>query len=147
MDRKKFLQTCGLACIGSVSIASIFQSCSVVKMTTGTIEGNNLIVKLSDFETKAGPETHYKKYVVVNNDMLKFPICVFRHNSQTYTAIWLQCTHQGAELQVFGDKLQCPAHGSEFDNEGKVTGGPADKNLRAFPSTIQGEILIISLSK
>ncbi len=147
MDRKKFIQTCGLACIGSVSIASVFQSCGVIKTSTGTIDGDNLIVKLTDFETKAGNETHYKKYIVVSNDTMKFPICVYRHDYQTYTAIWLQCTHQGAELQVFGDKLQCPAHGSEFDNEGTVTGGPADKNLRIFPSVIQDVNLIISLRK
>ena len=30
----------------------------------------------------------------------------------------MKCTHQGAELQASGDVLQCPAHGSEFNNQG-----------------------------
>lgn len=37
-----------------------------------------------------------------------------------YHALWTGCTHQGTELQVFGDRLQCPAHGSEFANTGAV---------------------------
>ena len=48
----------------------------------------------------------------------------------------MQCTHQGAELQASGDMLQCPAHGSEFNNKGTVTNGPADTDLRTFPVTV-----------
>ncbi|MGL5946635.1 MAG: ubiquinol-cytochrome c reductase iron-sulfur subunit, partial [Sediminibacterium sp.] len=95
--------------------------------------------------TKAGNEKHYKKYVVVQNDILQYPICVYRINENEYTALWMQCTHQGAELQVFGDKLQCPAHGSEFTNSGTVQGGPADRKLRTFPVTIEANKLKISL--
>ena len=104
-----------------------------------------LAIKSGDFETKAGSEKHYKKYIVVNNDKLKFPICVYRLDAQNYSALWLQCSHQGAELQVFGDKLQCPAHGSEFNNKGSVTGGPANANLRRFPVTVENNQLKISL--
>ncbi|MBK9939147.1 MAG: Rieske (2Fe-2S) protein [Chitinophagaceae bacterium] len=111
----------------------------------GKIAGDDLIVPLSDFGTKAGNEKHYKKYVVVQNDVLQYPICVYRFNANEYTALWMQCTHQGAELQVFGDKLQCPAHGSEFTNKGAVQGRPADTTLRTFPITIEANQLKISL--
>ena len=57
----------------------------------------------------------------------------------------MQCTHQGAELQVFGDKLQCPAHGSEFTNKGIVQSGPAETKLRSFPVIIEANQLKISL--
>ena len=46
-----------------------------------------------------------------------------------------------------GDYLQCPAHGSEYDNRGKVTNGPADKDLRTFPVTIDNNQLFIDLRK
>jgi Rieske Fe-S protein len=55
------------------------------------------------------------------------------------------CTHQGAELQVFGDKLQCPAHGSEFSNRGVLENGPANRDLRKFPIVIENNTLKISL--
>ena len=86
-----------------------------------------------------------KKYIVVNNDILQYPICVYRFSEKEYSALWMRCTHQGTELQVFGDKLQCPAHGSEFNNMGAVQNGPADAMLRTFPITIEKNQLKISL--
>ena len=134
-----------MACLGGSAVALLLQGCGISKTVTGTISGSDLLVAESIFETRAGNETYYKRYIIVNHEKLKFPICIYRLNAQHYTALWLQCTHQGAELQVFGDKLQCPAHGSEFDSTGTVTGGPADKNLRSFPVTIINNQLNISL--
>jgi len=57
----------------------------------------------------------------------------------------MRCTHQGAELQVFGDKFQCPAHGSEFNSNGGIQNGPADMKLRTFAITIENNQLKISL--
>ena len=134
-----------MACTGGGALAVLLQGCSTSKTLTGTINDSDLVVSLADFETKAGNETHYKKYIIVNNDKLKFPICVYRFDAQTYSALWLRCTHQGAELQVFGDKLQCPAHGSEFNSKGGVQNGPADMKLRTFPVKIENNQLKISL--
>ncbi len=145
MDRKDFIKTCGLACVSGAAMTIFLESCGISKTLTGTINDSDLFVALSDFETKAGSEIHYKKYVIVNNDILKFPICVYRHDVKNYTALWMQCTHQGAELQVYGDKLQCPAHGSEFNNKGEVTNSPASQNLRTFPVTVLNNQLQISL--
>jgi Rieske Fe-S protein len=64
-----------------------------------------------------------------------------------YTAVWMRCSHQGAELQASGDQLQCSAHGSEFSNKGKVTNGPADTDLRTFPVTVSNNELFIDLRK
>ena len=139
------MKNCGLACIGGSAMGALLQSCALSKTLSGNISNSDLLVPLADFETKAGNEIHYKKYLVVNNDQLKFPICIYRLDTQNFSALWLQCSHQGAELQVFGDKLQCPAHGSEFNNKGTVTGGPADRSLRSFPVTIDNKQLKISL--
>lgn len=145
MDRKDFIKSCGFACMGGTAITTLLQGCTSTKIMGGKIAGDDLIVPLSDFETKAGNEKHYKKYVIVQNDLLQYPICVYRINEREYTALWMQCTHQGAELQVFGDKLQCPAHGSEFTNKGAVQGGPAETKLRTFPVTVEANQLKISL--
>ncbi|MFV8347346.1 ubiquinol-cytochrome c reductase iron-sulfur subunit [Flavobacterium sp. ZB4P13] len=76
---------------------------------------------------------------------IKYPICVYRFDANNYSALLMQCTHQGTELQVFGDKLQCSAHGSEFSSKGNVENGPADRNLRNFPIKIDNNTLKISL--
>lgn len=145
MDRKNFIKNCGLTCLGGAVMSAVLQACSSTKILIGKITKNDLIISLSAFETLAGTEKHYKKYVVVHNDMLQFPICVYRHNENEYSALWMRCTHQGAELQVFGDKLRCPAHGSEFGSNGKAQNGPADNNLRTFAIVIQQNQLKISL--
>jgi Rieske Fe-S protein len=145
MNRKNFIKTCGLSCLGGAALSSLLQSCGVTKTLSGNIKDSDLIVALTDFETKAGNDIHYKKYIVVNNEQLQYPICVYRLNEKKYSALWMRCTHQGAELQVFGDKLQCPAHGSEFDNSGKVLNSPADIALRSFPIIIENDQLKISL--
>ena len=46
--------------------------------------------------------------------------------------ISLVCTHQGCTVESKGDKYVCPCHGAEFDLEGRVTKGPAKKNLEAI---------------
>ena len=88
----------------------------------------------------------YLKHVVVQNDALQYPIAVFRFDSNEYRALLMKCTHQGTELQVFGDRLQCPAHGSEFTNTGNVQNGPADSALRSFPVIKEVKTLKIDLS-
>ena len=145
MDRKDFIKTCGFACVGGVGMTALLQSCSSTKILSGKIIADDLVVPISDFETKNGNNTYFKKYIVVQNDILQYPICVYRFNENEYSALWMRCTHQGTELQVFGDRLQCPAHGSEFDNKGKAQNGPADVKLRTFAVTVEKDRLKISL--
>ena len=121
---------------------SVLEGCGSSKIIAGTIENSDLKVPATDFQQD---KDSFRKYIVVSHPSLKFPICVYRFNESTYTALLMRCTHQGAELQVFGDRLECPAHGSQFSDTGKVENGPADTNLRSFPVTVQNDQLLISL--
>lgn len=142
MERKTFVKACGMACMGGMLLGTLLEGCSSTKMVPGTISGSDLVLPTAAFRTKNGK---YKSYVVVQNDRLRFPICLYRFSDELYSAVLMRCTHQGAELQVFGDRLQCPAHGSEFDDHGVVKTGPAGSNLRTFPVTIQNNQINISL--
>ncbi|MFV7236408.1 MULTISPECIES: QcrA and Rieske domain-containing protein [Flavobacterium] len=145
MDRKKFLKTCGFGCLAGLSTLTFLQSCSSSQILAKEIIGSDILVPLTDFEIKNKETIEYKKYVIIQNEKLKYPICVYRFGANNYSALLMQCTHQGTELQVFGDKLQCAAHGSEFSNKGNVENGPADRNLRNFPIKIDNNTLKISL--
>ena len=142
MERKEFIKTCGFACLGSLILGSAFQSCGSSKIIDGTIKNSDLVMPLTVFQQDNGVE---KKYVVVQHESLKYPVCVYRISYTEYNALLMRCTHQGAELQVFGDRLECPAHGSQFSNTGKVENGPADTNLRTFPVRVQNNQIYISL--
>ena len=141
MERKDFLKTCGFACLSGSLLFSALEGCSSSKMIAGTIDNDNLKVPGAAFTDKDS----FKKYIVVNHPDLKYPVCVYRFSNTEYTAMLMRCTHQGAELQVYGDRLECPAHGSQFSDTGKVINGPADTNLRTFPVTVQNDQLLISL--
>jgi nitrite reductase/ring-hydroxylating ferredoxin subunit len=142
MERKEFIRSCGYACLGGTLLGSILAACKSASMISGSIVSSDLIVPVASFLKK---DKTWRQYVVVHNEQLDYPVCVYRLSADQYTALFMRCPHQGAELQVFGDKLQCPAHGSEFSNKGVVENGPADTNLRTFPVTIQNEQIKISL--
>jgi nitrite reductase/ring-hydroxylating ferredoxin subunit len=145
MNRKEFLKTCGFGCLAGLAGISLLQSCSTSQALTKEISGSDIIVPLTDFEIKKKETIEYKKYIIIQNESLKYPICIYRLDANNYSALLMQCSHQGAELQVFGNKLQCSAHGSEFSNTGVVESKPADKDLRKFPVSIDNNTLKISL--
>jgi Rieske Fe-S protein len=147
MDRRKFIQHSCICGLTGFSATELLSGCAAVKYTSGTIRGSDLLIPIEDFIDKNGDNVQYRKYIITSNEILKFPICVFRFSNTDYSALWTECTHQGNELQVFGEKLVCPAHGSEFDSRGQVREGPADKSLRIFPLKIEGDYLKISLKK
>jgi Rieske Fe-S protein len=145
MNRKNFIRTCGLSCIGAVVAPSLLQGCAGTKHYNAPIEGSHLVLPLSSFDLTKGGVNQYRNYIVAENDLLQFPIYIYRKDKDTYQALWMQCTHQGAELQAFGDRLQCPAHGSEFTSIGSVANGPASDPLRTFEITITETELKIAL--
>ena len=145
MDRKEFVKTCGLACLGGGAIALLLQSCSTPAMVSGSLAGENMMVPLNAFEEMKNKEVQHKKYILVHHPQLRYPIYVFRLAENNYTAVLLQCTHQGNEVSVNGDRLHCSSHGSEFDQQGIVKKGPATEPLRTFPVRIENQQLAITL--
>ncbi len=145
MERKQFIKTCSIGCLGMTALLPLMESCSGTKMITATIVGVHLIIPVSEFEITKKETKGYHPYVIVQNSKLKYPIAVYRFSASDYNALLMRCTHQGTELRAFGNKLQCPAHGSEFGNRGAVSNGPASTNLRAFPVSLENDQLKIAL--
>jgi nitrite reductase/ring-hydroxylating ferredoxin subunit len=139
MNRKQFIVKCGLCAMG---LPVVLAGCAGTRYVTVPIEGDSLVVPTSSFST----EKQTLKYIVVQNDRLEYPVCVYRFADDDYKALLMKCTHQGTELQVFGDRLQCPAHGSEFTNNGAVQNGPADRPLRTFTVSVENDSIKIRLS-
>lgn len=147
MDRKKFLKACGLACVGGIGISTILQSCAGGNYyAKSELTNNSLKIALKEFTIDKNGKQIDRKYVLVRAEKLNFPIFLYKINDTEYSAVWMECTHQNMELSAHGDSLVCPAHGSEFDKNGNVTQGPAQKNLRKFKTTTDSEFIYIQLS-
>jgi Rieske Fe-S protein len=126
-------------------ISAALSGCSVTYYTAGTVEPDGLSIAKSEFTFLKKDQPKIRQYIIVQNDKLAFPIYVYRFSENEYSALWMQCSHQGNELQALGDQLHCPAHGSEFDNRGKVNQGPASHPLRSFPVEASGDKIFIDL--
>lgn len=147
MNRRNFIVHSCTACLSIAVLPALMTSCTSTRYITGNIERDGLKVNKSEFKITGKGSKAYLSFIIIRNDAFKYPICVYRFNEQDYTALWMRCTHQGTELQASGDFLQCPAHGSEFNNKGQVTNGPADNNLRTFPVIVSNNELFIDMRK
>jgi len=50
-------------------------------------------------------------------------------DAEGISAVSLVCTHLGCIVATTEQGFDCPCHGSKFNKDGKVTGGPAPKGL------------------
>jgi len=147
MKRRDFIKNGCAACLSITALPLLVSSCAALSNTTGKMVKDGLILNTDDFKMVDKGNTTYKSSLIIRNDALLFPVCVYRFSNTAYSALWMKCSHQGAELQASGDYLQCPAHGSEFNNEGEVTSGPAANNLRTFPVSVNGKEIFIDMRK
>lgn len=147
MKRRDFIKNGCAACLSMTALPLLVSSCTTLINTTGKLVKDGIVLNAEDFKITDKGSSEYRAFLIVRNDALKFPICLYRFNDKQYSALWMKCAHQGAELQASGDYLQCPAHGSEFNNKGQVTNGPASTNLRTFPVTVSRNEIFIDLRK
>lgn len=70
-------------------------------------------------------------------------VCVVREGDKM-AAISTTCTHLGCIVGLADTGFACPCHGSRFDQDGTVTGGPAPKPLPWFKLSLapNGELEI-----
>ena len=147
MKRRDFIKNSCTACLTITVLPLMLTGCAALIDTTGTLIKDGLVLSVEEFKITAKGSTAYRSFLIVRNEALQYPICVYRFNEKQYSALWMKCAHQGAELQASGDYLQCPAHGSEFNNNGQVTNGPASTNLRTFPVIVSEKEIFIDLRK
>jgi cytochrome b6-f complex iron-sulfur subunit len=70
-------------------------------------------------------------------------VCVVREGDRL-CAISTVCTHLGCIVSTTETGFACPCHGSRYDQDGNVTGGPAPKALPWYQLTLapNGELEI-----
>ncbi|MBS1599965.1 MAG: Rieske (2Fe-2S) protein [Bacteroidetes bacterium] len=147
MNRREFIVKSCAGCMSAAAVSQILSSCSATLYITGNLVKDGLVINKDEFKLNKKDKNDYRSFIIVRNEALQYPICIYRFGETEYTALWMSCTHQGTELQASGQYLQCTAHGSEFNNRGIATSGPADRNLRTFPVSVDNNELFIDLRK
>lgn len=76
------------------------------------------------------------KYPPGSRTVLPDPPALLIHNQDGFSALSLVCTHLGCTVESKPEGFTCPCHRSRFDTLGKVTRGPAQKNLHSLRTGI-----------
>lgn len=78
------------------------------------------------------------------------PVAIFNLDGEFY-AIGDTCTHEEASLSegdVFGEVVECPLHGAEFDiKTGAARSLPAVTPVSTYPVKIQGDSVFVAVGR
>ena len=69
-------------------------------------------------------------------------VLVSRLNEDEVVAFSAVCPHQGCSVAPDGAQLTCPCHGSQFELDGSLKRGPAEKGLTPYEvEVVDGQVL------
>lgn len=145
MNRREFMTWAGAGFLAT-SLPVALAACSTPTATSPVASpiasaGSNgyaVVANLADLRPDAAIEalSSDKKPIAVTGDIQK---------PESLVAVNPTCTHAGCVVKWNASDKQfvCPCHGASFDNQGKVTKGPASKPLPTYPVKVEdGKILV-----
>jgi Rieske Fe-S protein len=125
INRRDFLKTSfKTIAIGTVAL-STFDIAGLIARASEKFEESTeeKVISLSDYpdlQSVGGYAIVAKRVIVIRVSQSKF------------IALNLTCTHKHCEVEYDGESFECPCHGSQYNKYGKVTQGPAEKNLKSY---------------
>jgi cytochrome b6-f complex iron-sulfur subunit len=74
------------------------------------------------------------------------PVYVLALGDGAFAALSPICTHLGCTVDIQGERLVCPCHGSTYDRVGKVLQGPAQQPLARYRTALSADgVLTVDL--
>jgi cytochrome b6-f complex iron-sulfur subunit len=134
MDRREFVASCAM-----LSAAFLAGCASMVTHPVPVVAGR-IQLSLGQYPELARPDGAVKLQPAGQED----PIYVLARGGE-FVAVSPICTHRGCTVDVQGERLVCPCHGSTYDREGKVLKGPAQRALTRFRVSRAADTLTIEL--
>ena len=134
MDRREFVVSC------AVLSAAFLAGCASMVTHPVPVASGKIQLSLAHYPELSKPAGAVKLQPHGQDD----PIYVLA-NGTDFVAVSPICTHRGCTVDVHGERLVCPCHGSTYDREGKVLKGPAQRALARYPVTRAAETLVIEI--
>lgn len=142
-SRREFIATVGKSAAAIAVLAPVFGSnvAAMGKSIPVAMEPITLDLTKQEYKVLAQAGGALK---IPNPHDAKKPIIVTRSSETTVAAFSSKCTHWGCEVSLpVNNVITCPCHGAAYDTNGKVTHGPAKKDLKTFSATLNGTIITI----
>jgi thiosulfate dehydrogenase [quinone] large subunit len=136
MKRRDFVTTCALAGAGALLGGCVAMVTHPVPVTGGRVQ-----LPLASYPELAKPNGAIRILPAASDD----PIYVLSLGDGEFRAVSPICTHRGCTVDVQGERLVCPCHGSTYDRSGTVLRGPAERALARYAVTREGDALLIDL--
>ncbi|SCA58748.1 hypothetical protein AB751O23_AN_00030 [Chlamydiales bacterium SCGC AB-751-O23] len=135
ITRKTFLALLGLGAFAG--------GCQMLGVSVGGFLYPNAMKIPSSTFSIGRPVDVFKSDGKVYDSKQKVFIVVKEGKVRVQTAV---CTHLGCTVNAVETGYSCPCHGSTYNHEGDVTGGPAPKALKYFKvfKGASGELLVNS---
>ena len=135
-DRRAFVRS------GTAAIAlSLLPSCASLVTRRVALDGGRIRLSLRQYPELAEPRGSLR----LLPDGWEDPVYLLVLEGGGFAAVSSVCTHRGCTVDLGGPGLACPCHGSQYDREGRVMRGPANRALTRYPVRTAGDELIIEV--
>jgi cytochrome b6-f complex iron-sulfur subunit len=133
LERRRFLATMGLGALTTATIGTVITA--VRYLSPG-------VLYEASAKFKAGPVENIAVGSVISFPQKKVYLV---RTAEGLFALSSVCTHLGCmtHWEAQHNRVFCPCHGSQFDEKGAVTGGPAPKPLPRLKVSIEKGIVVV----
>lgn len=135
LDRRGFVASCAMLS------AAFLAGCASMVTHPVPVASGKIQLALGQYPELAKPDGAVK----LQPAGLEDPIYVLALGGD-FVAVSPICTHRGCTVDVHGERLVCPCHGSTYDREGKVLKGPAQRPLTRYGVTREANTLLIQVA-
>jgi Rieske Fe-S protein len=141
LDRRQLLVRCAGACALAVVSPLLGACASLATRAVRPVDGR-LELALAQHPELAEPGGSLR----LLPDGQQEAVYVLAQNDGSFVALSPICTHLGCTVEIEGERLVCPCHGSTYDRAGTVLQGPAERPLSRYRTHVTAErVLVIDL--
>lgn len=143
-SRRDLLKCIGVAVAGALVLEGCATNGSSLSNASSTTCGANLCIDLADPGNAALTTSGGALLADAPSDT----IMVIRSSETAVIALSAICTHAGCSMDFVPASrlIDCPCHGSQFDETGQVVRGPARRALRVYTADLTNNIITITLA-
>jgi cytochrome b6-f complex iron-sulfur subunit len=139
--RRALLKGIGIATV-SLTVVGCTQTGSSLPSATSSSCAGGICIDLANPANAELANVDGAMVIDTANDT----IMVIRASATTVIALSAICTHAGCSMNFVASThiLDCPCHGSQFDEHGQVIQGPARKPLHVYTATLANNVITVA---